>query len=93
LSLSEEDFVLGHGWRMQWERVHRRLDDVRAVYTERPEGTPAAVDATQSFFEAVHWIGNDPSSGVTRPLEKRSSTPARSFSSVPTLPTARSTSG
>ena len=62
--------MLAHGWRMQWERVHRRLDDVRAVYTGRPGGTPAAVDATQSFFEGVHhlkdWLGNDPSSGVTR---------------------------
>jgi hypothetical protein len=90
--------VLGHGWQMQWERVHRRLDDVRGVYTGRPGGTPAAVDTTQSFFEAVHhlkdWLGNDRSSGVTEaagdaPLIK---TQARSFSSAPTLLTARSTS-
>jgi hypothetical protein len=53
--------------------VHRRLDDVRAVYTGRPGGTPAAVDSAQSFFEAMHhlkdWLGNDPSSGVTRAVE------------------------
>jgi hypothetical protein len=62
--------VLGQGWQTQWARVHRRLDDVRAVYTSRPGGTPAAVDIAQSFFEAVHhfkdWLGNDPSSGVTK---------------------------
>jgi hypothetical protein len=55
--------VLGQGWQTQWARVHRRLDDVRAVYTSRPGGTPAAVDSAQSFFEAVHhlkdWLGND----------------------------------
>jgi hypothetical protein len=44
--------VLGHGWQMQWGRVHRRLNDLRTAYTGRPGGTPAAVDATQSFFEA-----------------------------------------
>jgi hypothetical protein len=48
----------------------RRLNDLRTAYTGRPGGTPAAVDATQSFFEAVHhlkdWLGNDPSSGVTK---------------------------
>jgi hypothetical protein len=88
--------VLGQSWQMQWARVHRRFDDVRAVYAGRPGGTPAAVDTAQSFFEAVHhlkdWLGNDPSSGVTRRLGTRLSTRARSFSSVPTLPTARSTS-
>jgi hypothetical protein len=46
--------------------VHRRLNDLRTAYTRRPGGTPAAVDAAQSFFEAVHhlkdWLGNDPSS-------------------------------
>jgi hypothetical protein len=54
--------------------LHRRwdttLDDVRAVYTGRPGGTDAAVDIVQSFFESVHhlkdWLGNDPSSGVTK---------------------------
>jgi hypothetical protein len=62
--------MLGHGWQMQWARVQRRLDDVRAVYTGRAGGTDAAVDTVQSFFEAVHhpkdWLGNDPSSGVTQ---------------------------
>jgi hypothetical protein len=50
--------------------VQRRLDDLRAVYTGRPGGTDAAIDSALSFFEAVHhlkdWLGNDPSSGVTR---------------------------
>jgi hypothetical protein len=62
--------MLGHDWQMQWARVQRRLDDVRAVYTGRPGGTDAAVDTVQSFFEAVHhlkdWLGNNPSSGVTK---------------------------
>ena len=62
--------MLGHGWQMQWGRVHRRLNDLRTAYTGRPGGTPAAVDAAQSCFEAVHhlkdWLGNDPSSGATR---------------------------
>jgi hypothetical protein len=62
--------VLGQGWPAQWARVHRRLDDVRAVYAGRPGGTDAAVDIVQSFFESVHhlkdWLGNDPSSGVTK---------------------------
>jgi hypothetical protein len=61
--------MLGQGWKSQWERVHRRLDDVRAVYTGRPGGTDAALDAAQSFFEAVHhlrdWLRNDPFSDVT----------------------------
>jgi hypothetical protein len=55
---------------MQWARVHRRLNDVRAVYAGREGGTDAAVDTVQSFFEAIHhlkdWLGNDPSSGVTK---------------------------
>ena len=62
--------MLRHVWQSQWERVQRRLDDVRAVYTRRPGGTDAAVDTVQSFFEAVHhlkdWLGNDPSSGITK---------------------------
>ena len=62
--------MLGQGWQAQWARVHRRLDDVRAVYTGRPGGTDAAVDTVQSCFESVHhlkdWLGNDPSSGVTK---------------------------
>jgi hypothetical protein len=62
--------MLGHGWEMQWSRVLRRLDDVRAVYGGREGGTDSAVDNVQSFFEAVHhlkdWLGNDPSSGVTK---------------------------
>lgn len=66
----EDRTVLGHGWQMQWARVHRRLDDVRAVYAGREGGTDAAVDTVQSFFEAVHhlkdWLGNDPSSGMTK---------------------------
>jgi hypothetical protein len=62
--------VLGQGWQSQWERVQRRLDDVRVVYTGRPGGTDAAIDTVQSFFEAVHhlkdWLRNDPSSGITK---------------------------
>jgi hypothetical protein len=62
--------MLGRGWQSQWERVQRRLDDVRAVYTGRPGGTDAAIDIVQSFFEAVHhlkdWLRNDPSSGITK---------------------------
>jgi hypothetical protein len=62
--------VLGQGWKAQWARVHRRFDDVRAVYSGRPGGTDAAIDIVQSFFESVHhlkdWLGNDPSSGVTK---------------------------
>jgi hypothetical protein len=62
--------MLGQGWQSQWERVQRRLHDVRAVYTGRPGGTDAAIDTVQSFFEAVHhlkdWLRNDPSSGVTK---------------------------
>lgn len=62
--------MLGRGWQSQWERVQRRLDDVRAVYTGRPGGTDAAIDDVRSFFEAVHhlkdWLRNDPSSGITR---------------------------
>jgi hypothetical protein len=48
--------MLGHGWQMQWARVHRRLNDVRAVYQGRPGGTDTAVDSVQSFFEAVHHL-------------------------------------
>jgi hypothetical protein len=62
--------MLGQGWQSQWERVQRRLDDVRVVYTGRPGGTDAAIDTVQSFFEAVHnlkdWLRNDPSSGITK---------------------------
>src|SRR5829696_4573865 len=62
--------MLGRGWQSQWERVQRRLDDVRAVYTGRPGGTDAAIDTVQSFFEAVHhlkdWLRNDPSSGINK---------------------------
>jgi hypothetical protein len=62
--------MLGQGWQAQWARVHRRLDDVRAVYAGRPGGTDAAVDTVQSFFESVlhlkDWLGNDPLSGVTK---------------------------
>jgi hypothetical protein len=62
--------MLGRGWQSQWERVQRRLDDVRAVYTGRPGGTDAAIDTVQSFFEAVHhlkdWLRNDPSSGISK---------------------------
>jgi hypothetical protein len=62
--------MLGQGWQSQWERVQRRLDDVRAVYTGRPGGTDAAIDTVQSFFEAVHhfkdWLRNDPSSGISK---------------------------
>jgi hypothetical protein len=54
---------------MQWARVRRRLDDVRAVYAGREGGTDTAADSVQSFFEAVHqlkdWLGNDPLSKVT----------------------------
>lgn len=62
--------MLGQGWRSQWARVQRRLDDVRAVYTGQAGGTDAAIDAVQSFFESVHhlkdWLRNDPSSGITK---------------------------
>ena len=55
---------------MQWNRVLRRLDDVRTVYAGREGGTDSAVDAVQSFFEAIHhlkdWLGNDSSSGMTK---------------------------
>jgi hypothetical protein len=64
--------MLGQGWQSQWERVQRRLDDVRAVYTGRPGGTDAAIDTVQSFFEAVHhlkdWLRNDPSSGINKAM-------------------------
>jgi hypothetical protein len=70
VSLWDNQVVLGQGWQSQWARVQRRLDDVRAVYTGRAGGTDAAIDTVQSFFEAVHhlkdWLGNDPSSGVTK---------------------------
>jgi hypothetical protein len=59
----------GRGWQFQWTRVHWRLDGLRAVYTGREGGTESALDATLSFFEAVHhlkdWLRNDPSSGIT----------------------------
>jgi hypothetical protein len=62
--------MLGQGWQSQWERVQRRLDDVRAVYTGRPGGTDAAIDTVLSFLEAVHhlkdWLQNDPSSGIAK---------------------------
>ena len=55
---------------MQWNRVLRRLDDVRTVYAGREDGTDSAVDAVQSFFEAIHhlkdWLGNDSSTSVTK---------------------------
>ena len=38
--------MLGQGWQFQWRRVHRRLNDVRAVYTGREGGTEDALDAT-----------------------------------------------
>lgn len=70
LRLCETDSMLNHTWLDQWERVHRRLNDVRAVYRGAPRGTPAAVDAVQSFFESVHhlkdWLGNDPSVPLTK---------------------------
>ncbi len=63
--------MLGQGWQFQWRRVHRRLDDVRAVYTGREGGTEDALDATLSFFEAIHhlkdWLRNDQSSGISKP--------------------------
>ncbi|MBT2509418.1 hypothetical protein J7I98_26765 [Streptomyces sp. ISL-98] len=61
--------MLGQGWLSQWERVGRRLEDVRAVYKGAPGGTDAAIDAVLPFFETVHhlkdWLTNDPASGVT----------------------------
>lgn len=61
--------MLGQGWLSQWERVGRRIEDVRAVYKGTPGGTDAAIDAVLSFVETVHhlkdWLGNDPASGVT----------------------------
>jgi len=62
--------VLGQGWQSQWARVHRRLNDVRAVYAGAPGGTDDAIDVVLSFFEAVHhlkdWLENDPVSGITK---------------------------
>ncbi|MGI3202496.1 hypothetical protein ACRJ4W_37290 [Streptomyces sp. GLT-R25] len=61
-------FVLGQGWSSQWDRVGRRLDDVRTLYERAPGGTDAAIDAVLSFFETVHhlkdWLTNDQASGV-----------------------------
>lgn len=61
--------LLGQGWQSQWQRVHRRLEGVRAVYGGAPGGTDVAIDTVLSFFEAIHhlkdWIGNDPRSGIT----------------------------
>ncbi|MFE7898339.1 hypothetical protein ACFU3E_12640 [Streptomyces sp. NPDC057424] len=60
--------MLGQGWSSQWDRVGRRLADVRTVYAGAPGGTDAAIDAVLSFFEAVHhlkdWLTNDQESGV-----------------------------
>jgi len=60
--------MLGQGWQSQWARVHRRLADVRVVYTGRPGSTDDAVDTVLSFFEAVHhlkdWLANDQLSGM-----------------------------
>lgn len=40
------------------------------MYVGREGGTDGAVDAVQSFFEAIHhlkdWLGNDSSSGMTK---------------------------
>ncbi len=62
--------MLGQGWQFQWTRIQNRLNDVRAVYAGRAGGTDAALDATLSFFEAVHhlkdWLRNDKSSGITK---------------------------
>lgn len=60
----------GRGWQWQWERVQGHLKEVRAVYSGRDGGTYEALDATLSFFEVIHhlkdWLGNDPSSGLTK---------------------------
>ncbi len=62
--------MLNQTWRDHWERVLRRLDDVRAVYRGAPGGTIWATDSVQSFFEAVHhlkdWTGNDPAIPLTK---------------------------
>ena len=58
--------ALGSGlcqsWQSQWERVQRRLDDVHAVYTERPGGTDAAiaqaVAAVMAHDRAAALAGN-----------------------------------
>ena len=61
--------MLGQGWQSQWERVGRRLQDVREVYAGAPGGTDIAIDRVLSFFEVVHhlrdWVGNDPAVNVT----------------------------
>lgn len=49
--------VLGKGWQSQWARVHRRLDDVRAVYVGAPGGTDDAIDVVLSFFMAPATSG------------------------------------
>ena len=48
--------MLGQGWQSQWARVQNRLNEVRAVYAGRAGGTDTALDATLSFFEAVHHL-------------------------------------
>ena len=62
--------MLNQNWTDQWERVKRRLSDVRSVYTGAAGGTVWALDSVQSFFEAVHhmkdWLGNDASVAVTK---------------------------
>ena len=62
--------MLGRGWQWQWTRIQNHLVEVRTVYAGRVGGTDAALDATLSFFEAIHhlkdWLGNDASSGLTK---------------------------
>jgi hypothetical protein len=62
--------MLGQGWQSQWMRVQDRLKQVRAVYDGSGGSTDDALDATLSFFEAVHhlkdWLGNDPASGLSK---------------------------
>ena len=68
--MCEDETVLGQGWQTQWARVHRRLNDVRVVYSGRAGGTDDAMDTVLSFFEAVHhlkdWLMNDQASGITK---------------------------
>ena len=63
--------MLNQGWRDQWDRVNRRLADVRAISGPGfPGGTVAAVDTVQAFFESIHhlkdWLGSDPAANVTK---------------------------
>ncbi|QOD05658.1 hypothetical protein [Pseudarthrobacter sp. BIM B-2242] len=62
--------MLGQGWKSQWRRVKKGLQEVETVYAGRDGGSEEALDAVCLFFQAAHhlkdWLGNDPESGVTK---------------------------